>query len=88
MSGGHFDYVHSRVSSFAEDLERDIANNGVPNSDGDSYNYSPAVIDALTSIQARAEKMARLMKAADYLYSGDTSEESFLAEMLEIEKTL
>lgn len=88
MSGGHFDHVHSRVRSFVEDLERDIRNNAVPNSDGDVYNFSPAVIGVLTSIQAQAEKLAILMKAADYLYSSDISENSFLEIALEAEKTL
>jgi hypothetical protein len=88
MSGGHFDRVHSRVRDFVEDLERDIKSNGVPNDEGEVYNFSPSAIAALTSIMAKAEKMAILMKAADYLYSRDISEESFLGIVLEVEQTL
>lgn len=88
MSGGHFDHVHSRVREFAEDLEREIANNAVPNDAGDVYNFSPPVMVALASIRAQAEKIAILMKAADYLYSGEILEESFLEIVLEAEKTL
>jgi DNA-binding transcriptional regulator GbsR (MarR family) len=88
MSGGHFDYVHSRASAFAEDLQRDIANNAVPNSQGQAHNFSEPVIDALTLIQVQAEKLSRMMKAAEDLYEFDIDEDSFLKEMLEIEKTL
>lgn len=88
MSGGHFNYAYHRASAFAEELEREIANNAAPSRSSQAYNFSPAVIEALTLIQAQAEKLARMMKAAEDLYEHDTDEKSFLAEMLEIEKTL
>lgn len=84
MSGGHFDYAHSRVQTFTEDLDQEIANNDVRDDQGYSRSYPPAVIEALKAVSAHAAISAKLMKAADWLYEGDTDSVTFLERFREI----
>lgn len=85
MSGGHFDYAYSRVQTFTEELDREIGRNGEVSADSLQTTEFPAeVIEALRAISAHANLSARLMKAAEWLYEGDTSPESFLKEFREI----
>ena len=82
MSGGSFDYAYSRVLHFAEELRAKIANNGKEDDYGDKFGFSPQTITRLQSIAEDAERAAKLMKAAEWLYSGDTGEDSFSATVL------
>ncbi len=66
MSGGHFDYAYQRVQTFTDDLESQLGT-----FDGETK-------EALAAIVLVARGAARLMKEAEWLYSGDTSEEIFL----------
>ena len=81
MSGGAFDYAYSRVLQFAEDLRAKIANNGKEDDYGDKLGFSPQTITLLQSIAEDAERTAKLMKAAEWLYSGDTGEDGFAASV-------
>lgn len=83
MSGGHFDYAYSRVQGFAEDLSRDL------HSDLSEIKLFVAelpeeVIAALEAILKEADAMAAKMRAAEWLFSGDTGPESFLEEIKSI----
>lgn len=81
MSGGHFNYsgyIYFQVEEFADQLEKDIKNNNIPNEYGYCPNYSPEVIKYLKSQVSKIRKMAKAMKDIDYLYSGDHGEDSFL----------
>ena len=89
MSGGHFNgngYIYYQVNQFADELENDIENNNKP----DEYGYAPAfneeVISYLKSKLPEIRKMSEIMRAMDYLYSGDHGEDSFLRVVQEIEK--
>ena len=82
MSGGAFDYAYSRVLQFAEDLRAKIANNGKEDDYGDKLGFSPQTITLLQSIAEDAERTAKLMKAAEWLYSGDTGEDDLAASVL------
>ena len=81
MSGGAFNYACRRVEDFAEDLRAKIANNGKEDDYGDKLGFSPQTITLLQSIAEDAERTAKLMKAAEWLYSGDTGEDGFAASV-------
>lgn len=79
MSGGHFDYAYMRVINFADQLEDDLAKAKTPDSYGQlPYDWSPEVVTRLRETLADARWMATLMREAEWLYSGDHSEESYL----------
>ena len=82
MSGGSFDYAYSRVLQFAEDLRAKIADNGKENDYGEKCEFSAQTIARLQSIVEDAERTAKLMKAAEWLYSGDTGEDDLSASVL------
>lgn len=84
MSGGHFDHAYFRVQTFAEELNEEIAKNDMKDGEGYSQGFPPEVIQALMAISAHADVSARLMKAAEWLYEGDTSTESFMKSFREI----
>jgi hypothetical protein len=83
MSGGSFNFAYSRVQEFGETLAEKIRNNGVPDEYGDLSGYPPEVLTVLSSIQAQAEQIAGLMKAVEWLYSGDYGPETFLERVAE-----
>jgi len=87
MSGGHFgDYDYYKVFQFADELEVDIDNNDKPDEYGWKSNHDPDVIDVLQEQLPKLRKMAEIMKACDYLYSGDIGDDSFLLRIKEIEE--
>jgi len=75
MSGGHFDYAYMRVHQFADELERDLR--------GKDWvqDFGPEVLMELEVIVNRAREMALVMKEVEWLFSGDTGPESFIAEI-------
>ena len=87
MSGGHFgDYDYFKVYQFADELEVEIENNGKPDEYGWKSNHDPDVIDVLQEQLPKLRKMAEIMKACDYLYSGDIGDDGFLLRIKEIEE--
>lgn len=70
MSGGSFDYAYSRVNTFVDDLNDKLCD--------PTETYSPEVTSKLHEIKDIAARTAQLMRATEWLYSGDHSEESFL----------
>jgi hypothetical protein len=86
MSGGSFDYAYCRVAGFADDLQMRIDERDRVNEWGQTpNNFGPPVIDKLIEIVKDAKRTAALMREAEWLYSGDTSEESFLRRVAGIE---
>ena len=84
MSGGHFDYAHFRIQTFTEDLDQEIANNQVKDEGGYARDFPPEVIEALKAVSAHANISAKLAKAAEWLYEGDTDPDSFLERFKEL----
>lgn len=88
MSGGHFcnnGYIYYQVSQFADELQHEIGNNDRKNEWGHSHSYSPEVLGYLEGQVFNLRRMSEIMRAIDYLYSGDHGEESFLKVVREIE---
>jgi hypothetical protein len=86
VSGGSFDYAFCRVSQFSDELAVKLDENEKPDEYGHSENLGPAVVAKLRNIEALARRCSALMREAEWLYSGDTGEESFLGRVAEIEE--
>jgi hypothetical protein len=87
MSGGSFNYAYGRVGQFAEELKAKIANNNKEDDYGGKFGFSPETIALLQSIAEDAERTAKLMKAAEWLYSGDTGEDDLAASVADVRGT-
>lgn len=81
MSGGHYQYQFFTVRDFANQLEKDILTNDVIYNVATawefSHNHKPETIDKLKTILNMSSLVAELMREAEWLYSGDTNDESF-----------
>ena len=89
MSGGHFNdcgYSYLKVSQFADELEQEIENNFINDDWGYHHGYPDEVIECLKSYIPQMNKMAEIMRACDYLYSGDHGPDSFMEKVKEIEE--
>ena len=89
MSGGHFTdygYDYYKVAQFADELEQEIRHNGKVGEEGDWYpDHSDEVIEYLKEQVPKLRKMSEIMRHIDYLYSGDTCDDSFMERVKEVE---
>lgn len=76
MSGGSFNYAYSHVEWFADEL-------GIRLSEKPDE-FDPATMEKLREIEVLTRRTATLMKEVEWLFSQDTSPESFMARVLEI----
>lgn len=83
MSGGHFDYKNYIISQFADELKYAINDNKTKDSETGT-NYSNKTILILKKCHKIIETAGKLANAIDYLYSGDSSEDSFKEEIIPI----
>lgn len=81
MSGGHFDYAYSRTRDFADQLEADLESNS---------DFVVSMLEQEERLRPALEKTAKianltakLMCDAEWLFSGDTSEDIFLRQFEE-----
>lgn len=84
MSGGAFDYKYSQVEMFCEELGQRIKNNKVKDEWGYCANLKPATIKELKRILKWCKIASQLMYEAEWLYSGDTGDESFMQRIRKI----
>ena len=88
MSGGSFDYAYGRVEQFTEELGVRLDGHDQKNEYGETpYAFEPATLAKLREIERMARKTAALMKEAEWLYSGDTGDDTFMKRVTEIERT-
>ena len=80
MSGGSFDYAYLKVWEFSESLKNILDGKDEEYTD----QFSPEIKRALRRIQRQADEMSELMKAVEWLYSGDTGQDTFIKEIEEI----
>lgn len=81
MSGGFFcdgRYPYYPVSQFADELENHVLM--------DRAEWSPEATALLKTQVAVLRRASKVMRAIDYLYSGDHSDDSFIRAMNEIEE--
>jgi len=72
MSGGAFDYAYSRTAQFADDLELRL---------GDAAHHGPDVVARLTQLVIDARALSEQMRAAEWLFSGDIGQDTFMKWM-------
>jgi len=84
MSGGSFDYAFSHVDRFADELEVKL-DPAYRDGYGEPLDFEPATVAKLREILALATCTAKLIREAEWLFSGDTGDESFMRRVLEIE---
>lgn len=75
MSGGSFDYAYFHTAQFADALENKLDN---PN---EYCNWDPEVVLILRKLVNDARNVSVRMKEAEWLYSADTSEKTFLERL-------
>ena len=80
MSGGHFEHLQNGLKKHVETLKEDIRLN--------KPEFPDDVLKDLTYIRFVMEKAYSLMDEADWLYSGNISEESFKEEVHSLRKKL
>lgn len=87
MSGGSFDYACYRTMQFADELRNMLEEQGKDPSGNGCHNpeWKTDVACKLAEIAAFADYVGALMKEAEWLYSGDTGEETFLHRINDIE---
>ena len=84
MSGGSFDYAYRRMMDFADDLRDKLAKQGQVVDGWKVGTWEPAVAVKLEEISHIVDHAAKLAKEAEWLYSGDTGEETFMARVEKI----
>lgn len=86
MSGGSFDYAYCKVHQFADDLGVRLDEVGYVDQWGGKPNeVTPEAYAKLRDIEKAARYMAEFMREVEWLYSGDTGDDTFLERVREIE---
>lgn len=78
MSGGHYDYMNGNIGNVAEVIDNDIENNATV------QNMSDQVINRMKILSEMLHMADKLTYIADYLYSHDSSEETFIKRFDEV----
>ena len=84
MSGGSFDYAYARMHEFADDLRDMLSQQGQKKDGWEVGTWEPAVATKLAEIAVLVDHAAKLAKEAEWLYSGDTGEDTFMARVEKI----
>lgn len=71
MSGGHYNYSSFHIQEIAEQIEQDINEN-------EKHCMTYEVLTRMRTLRDRLNDIAVAVHNADYLYSGDISEETFI----------
>lgn len=74
MSGGHYDYIQSRLDSVSEQISNDIQ----------EFGDELGIEVSLIKLKALVDLTAKMIKEADYCISGDTSSDDFNSAMSQI----
>ena len=86
MSGGSFDYAYARMHEFADDLRDMLSQQGQKKDGWEVGTWEPQVAAKLAEIAALVDYAAKLAKEAEWLYSGDTGEDTFMERVSKIEE--
>ena len=84
MSGGSFDYAYRRMMDFADDLRNKLAEQGQVVDGWEVGTWPAEVAVKLEEISHLVDYAAKLAKEVEWLYSGDTGEETFMARVAKI----
>jgi hypothetical protein len=86
MSGGSFDYAYARMHEFAEELRDMLSQQGQRKDGWEIGTWNPEVAVKLEEISHIVDYAAKLAKEVEWLYSGDTGEETFMWRVAKIEE--
>ncbi len=86
MSGGSFNYEYSRMQDFADDLRERLTQQGQVVDGWKVGIWEPAVATKLAEIAELVDHVAKLAREAEWLYSGDTGEDTFTERVSKIEE--
>ena len=86
MSGGSFDYAYRRMHEFADDLRERLTQQGQVVDGWKTGTWKPEVAAKLAEIAAIVDHSAKLAREAEWLYSGDTGEDTFMERVARIEE--
>jgi hypothetical protein len=86
MSGGSFDYAYRHMVEFANDLRCKLAEQGQVVDGWKIGTWEPAVAVKMEEISHIVDYAAKLAKEVEWLYSGDTGEETFMWRVQKIEE--
>jgi hypothetical protein len=84
MSGGSFNYEYSRMHEFADDLRERLTQQGQVVDGWKIGTWEPAVAAKLAESAALVDHAAKLAREAEWLYSGDTGEDTFMQRVAKI----
>jgi|688.fasta_scaffold1641002_1 hypothetical protein len=79
MSGGHYDYKNFYMHDIAQAIDNDVENN-----ESGEYPMSEETIKRMKIISHLLHLTGSLTYFADYLYSGDSGEETFIRRFDEL----
>jgi 3-methyladenine DNA glycosylase Tag len=89
VSGGSFDYAYIRVEGFSENLLLRLDSSDKVDEYGDTPNkFKSETLSKLYEIERMVRVTSALMKEVEWLYSGDTSDDSFMKRVAGIEAHL
>lgn len=86
MSGGSFDYAYMRMQDFADNLRNKLAEQGQVVDGWKVDTWEPQVTVKMEEISHIVDYAAKLAKEVEWLYSGDTGEETFMWRVAKIEE--
>jgi hypothetical protein len=86
MSGGSFNYEYARMQDFADDLRERLTQQGQVVDGWKIGTWEPQVAAKLAEIAALVDYAAKLAREAEWLYSGDIGEETFMQRVKTIEE--
>ena len=86
MSGGSFNYAYARMQDFADDLRCKLAEQGQVVDGWEVGTWNPEVAVKLEEISHIVDHAAKLAKEVEWLYSGDTGEDTFMERVQKIEE--
>ena len=86
MSGGSFDYAYRHMVEFAEELRDMLSQQGQRKDGWEVGTWEPQVAAKLAEIAALVDHAAKLAREAEWLYSGDTGEDTFTERVAKIEE--
>jgi hypothetical protein len=86
MSGGSFDYAYRHMVEFAEELRDMLSQQGQRKDGWEVGTWKPEVATKLAEIAALVDHVAKLAREAEWLYSGDTGEDTFTERVARIEE--
>lgn len=84
MSGGAFNYAYARAEYMANELRDMLAVDSRTRLENGEAKWRPETIQALHDVVSITEVASKMMKEAEWLYSYDTSEDTFLSRVQRI----